>query len=317
MSTDPLESSPPPSHGIATLAMIGSAACWGLATVMSKGALSILPPLSLLTAQLSASIVLIWTLLLCVQGVPRISGPMRLAALNGVLEPGLSYVVGMQGLALTSAANASLIGATEPVLSLALLFVVFRERSRWRDVIAIALAVVGAGLVTATGGGAGGKEGSVHFAGDMLVVASTLFAALYVVLSSRLADHAPPLLLAGLQQSVGFVIILSATVVSLIAGWESISHWPTTGEWLFIVFSGVAQHTLPFWLYLYAVRTIPVQKAALYLTLIPVFGVSGAVAFLGEPVGAMQMGGSALIVVALLAASFDRKMIMKRDRPPL
>ncbi|MFD0987976.1 DMT family transporter [Methyloligella solikamskensis] len=313
MTTRALELPPAPSIGVATFAMIASAACWGLATVMSKGALAILPPFSLLTVQLCASIAVIWAIVLGLQGVPKIGRPMRIAALNGLLEPGLSYVVGMQGLALTTAANASLIGATEPVLSLALLFLVFRERSRRRDIVAIVLAVIGAGLVTATGFG----EGGVHTAGDLLIVCSTLFAALYVVLSSRLANHAPPLLLAGLQQSVGLVIILTVTVVALGAGWESLPDWPTAGEWLFVVFSGLAQHTLPFWLYLYAVRTIPVQKAALYLTLIPVFGVSGAVAFLGEPISTMQMAGSALIVVALLAASFDRKMIMKRDRPPL
>lgn len=304
---------PAPSRGVATLAIVSSAACWGLATVMSKGALSVLPPLSLVTVQLITSVTLTWVLILAINGIPRIDRAARRAALNGILEPGLSYVVGMQGLALTSASSASLIGATEPVLSLGLLFLLFRVKSKQRDILAIILAVIGAGCVTVTGG----EDGTGQFAGDMLIVGGTLFAALYVVLSSRLSEHAPPLLMAGMQQGLGLIVVAIAAAVALSLGWEQISRWPTMGEWLFIIASGLVQHAIAFWLYLIAVRTIPVQQASLFLTLVPVFGVGGAVLFLGEPLSTMQVAGSALILVALLVASVDRKKILKRDRPPL
>lgn len=44
---------------IAMLAMVGSAACWGLATVMSRDLLSAVSPLRLLVVQLMASVMVL------------------------------------------------------------------------------------------------------------------------------------------------------------------------------------------------------------------------------------------------------------------
>jgi hypothetical protein len=42
--------------------MIIAAACWGIATVMSKGALTQVAPLTLLVVQLAISIILLWAI---------------------------------------------------------------------------------------------------------------------------------------------------------------------------------------------------------------------------------------------------------------
>ncbi|HEV2546921.1 MAG TPA: EamA family transporter [Stellaceae bacterium] len=77
-----------------------SALCWGTATIMSKGALSGFPPLALLTIQLAASVIFLWTSLM-LRGVslPGWRDGLRLAWL-GLLEPGLAYVLSLVGAAL-------------------------------------------------------------------------------------------------------------------------------------------------------------------------------------------------------------------------
>lgn len=62
--------------------------------------------------------------------------------------------------------------------------------------------------------------------------------------------------------------------------------------------SGVLQYAVPFWLYLRAVSVLPVGQAALVLTLSPVFGVAGGMAFLGESLAWSQAAGAALILGA-------------------
>jgi drug/metabolite transporter (DMT)-like permease len=68
-----------------------------------------------------------------------------------------------------------------------------------------------AGVAIFTGVPDTGVTGSLL--GDGLVMLGTVFAALYVVVSSRLVSQVPPAALAALQQSVGLV----ATLLLLVA----------------------------------------------------------------------------------------------------
>jgi drug/metabolite transporter (DMT)-like permease len=68
-----------------------------------------------------------------------------------------------------------------------------------------------------------------------------------------------------------------------------------------IVSSGLVQYAFAFLLYLRALQYLPVSIAAIFLTLIPVFGVGGAALLLGETVSAAQWLGGAMIIGAIVA----------------
>jgi drug/metabolite transporter (DMT)-like permease len=285
--------------GWAVACMVASAACWGVATALTKGALDQLPPLALVTAQLGASIAFLWTAALVGRLPLAVNRDARLAALGGLLEPGMAYAVGIAGLALTSASSASLIGTTEPLLVVALAFVLFRVRTGPRQLVAILVAMGGIALV----GEADAESLSGGLVGNGLVVVATVFAALYVVTTSRLAVAAAPVLLAALQQTVGFLFVGLLLVVALATGFEEIEAAPTLQGWLLIAGSGIVQYALAFWFYLTALRHLAVGTAALFLALIPVFGIGAAAAFLGETLAFGQAAGCVLIVGAVAATA--------------
>lgn len=60
------------------------------------------------------------------------------------------------------------------------------------------------------------------------------------------------------------------------------------------------QYALAIWLYLLGMKTLPAGIASLFLALIPVFGVAGAMVFLGETLAPLQWGGCALVIGAVL-----------------
>ena len=132
MSTAALNAGRRPALGraMAALSLVGAAASWGLATVMTKATLATLPPFTLLTIQLAGSITFLWVAVLLLRQSMRLDPGSRRAALSGLLEPGLAYAVAIPGLALTSAANASMIGAAEPVLVCAVAWLLLGERPR-------------------------------------------------------------------------------------------------------------------------------------------------------------------------------------------
>ena len=301
VTLDPKTSSRPGAKAAVAAAVL-SAACWGSATVMSKGLLAVLPPLTLLVVQLLASIAFLWIAVFCLRLRVRLDRPARRASLSGLLEPGLSYCVGIAGLALTTASNASLIGTTEPLFILLLAWLLLRERIGGGVVGLALLASLGLGLVVLPDIRNGGGEGSSL--GDALVVLGTLFAALYVIATRKLVMTLDPLPLSALQQSVGLLWTLGVLALALAVGAVNLGLRDIPLEvLLFAAFSGIVQYALAFWFYLFALRRLPASVAAFYLTLIPVFGVGAAYLFLGETLTGVQWLGAALIVVSVTLIS--------------
>ncbi|MGF6156179.1 drug/metabolite transporter (DMT)-like permease [Ensifer sp. KUDG1] len=286
--------------GAAVAAMVLSAACWGFATVMSKGALSAFSPALLVSLQLGASVAFLWSAVGASRQKLRFDRHTRLAALSGVLEPGLAYVFGTFGLLLTTAGNASLIATTEPLLIALLAWLLFREKVGLPTLLAILAAMAGVTIVT----GAHGAGSGFSPAGDLLVILGTVFAALYVVSSSRLVAKVDPLVLAALQQSVGliFVLVFLFAWVSPQAIGKDLAA-AEAGMLALAFVSGIVQYALAFWLYLIGLKRLPASTAALFLTLTPVFGIGGAAFFLGEAVTPWQAIGTLIIIASVAVAS--------------
>jgi drug/metabolite transporter (DMT)-like permease len=292
----------PISRPTAIAAMLGSAACWGGATAMTKGALDTFGPFMLLTIQLLSSVAVLWlaTLLARVQ-LPSLGVVARTSA-TGLLEPGLAYAVGVPGLVLTTASNATVIASLEPVFILLLAWLLFGTTMRAYSILAVFLSVIGVAMVSLTGPSIGLSSGFVgprSYLGDGLILLGTLFAAMYVIASSRLTLTMPAILLTALQQTAGVCLVFALLAVALGLGWE---RWPTdtnTPMLSLAIGSGVIQYALAFWLYILGLKGIPAGMAGLFLTTTPVFGVIGGIAFLGEQITLLQFAGIGLVIFGL------------------
>ena len=292
----------PPAYGVAVAAAVLSAACWGTATVMSKAVLAHMPPLTLLSVQLTASIAVLWLAVLVLQRRVRLDRQSRRASLSGLLEPGLSYTFGILGLALTTASSAALLGAAEPLFILFLAWLVLKERIGTPMLAMAAMATFGILLVMFPDTGDLPGQGSLT--GDLLVLAGTFFGAFYVITTRKLVRRLDPLSLSALQQSVGLLWTLGVLLVALAFG---LSVLGVAGVPLPILLlaalSGVVQYALAFWFYLFALQSLPANVAGFYLTLIPVFGLAAAFLFLGESLTALQWVGALCVIAAVAAIS--------------
>lgn len=282
----------------AVLLMIGSAACWGLGTVVSKALLSMLPPLTVLVIQLASSIVFLWATALSswqLQQLRQTKPKLLLRhGLPGLLEPGASYLLGLVGLTLTTASNSTLISSVEPVFILGLSWVLLKERIHPILLGLAAIAVVGVLLTI----GVDLQLRDQFAIGDLLVAAGTGCAALYVVLSQVGARDLPAVSLAAIQQSIG---LTGVTIVWMSLGQANLSQLATLPltVWGLTIASGIVQYALAFWFYLQALNTVPASIAAQFLSLTPVFGVAGAYLFLDERLTPLQGLGMAIVIAAV------------------
>lgn len=273
--------------------MVCSAGCWGSATVMSKSALQTCAPLPLLVVQLCASVAFLWLVTLLRADRYQLTFGVVRPAMLGVLEPGLAYLFGIFGLERSSASLASLIMGGEPLMVLAVGALLFREKLATSTVRYALLGFVGLVAIVAT---AHEKTGTTVI-GALCVLAGTLCAAFYVVLSSHVSRQFEPLHLAVAQQSVAlcFLLVLISFQSSLRGPLADMSSC----QLLFAMLSGVVQYGLALWAYLFALQRMSFVRAALFLNLIPLFGVFCAYLFLDEKLLFLQWLGAALVLFAL------------------
>jgi drug/metabolite transporter (DMT)-like permease len=278
--------------------MVASAATWAGGLVLTKLALDVTgaAPGSVLVVQLIASVGALAAA--CAVSGAGLTGAWRHGWV-GLLEPGIAYQFALAGLALTSAANASVLGSLEPVMVPLIAWALLRQRPRPRLLVVIAGATVGSVLVSFSADGSSGS-----WVGDGLVVASVAAAALYVVVASKQVATVAPLPAALTQQvwALGFVIACQVVLAGPLLS-------ATPGQLVLIAAAGILNYALPFWLYLTALTRMPVARAATYLTLIPVFGVLGAVLLLGERLTWLDLVGGALVVGSLV---FDARAVPDR-----
>jgi drug/metabolite transporter (DMT)-like permease len=278
---------------------IASAAFYGLSFVLTKGGLQQIQPTLLITIESLAS-VLFMSLLILVQKrrFPNLILLLKLGTI-GIFEPGLAYIVVAKGLVLTTASNATVISALEPIVTLGLACVLLRERISVAKLSIAVISIVGVCLISSAAGG------TPSLLGDLLILVGVLFASLYAIATERsfhIAEGIDPLMVAWAQQLIALLFFVGLTVLSITHGIEPLrlsSFAPSA--LLTAITAGIVGHGLAFLLYLNALRYLSASDTSLYLSLIPVFGTTAAVLFLGERLSWDQGVGALLVVLSIAA----------------
>lgn len=273
--------------------LVAAAACWGVGTVITKQVLADVAPLTLLPIQLAASCVFLMVVAQVSRTPVTWSPQLRRLGALGVLNPGLAYALGLLGLTSISASMSVILWATEPVLIVALAVVLLHDRVPRGLVVTMAVAVAGVLLVVYRPGAAGAGVGMA------LTIGAVAACALYTVLARRLLLDDAALTVALVQQmaALAFALLLAA-VGQAVAGdaWNVSSL--SAGVWLGAAASGVLYYGLAFWFYLTGLRQVSASVAGVFITLVPVFGVSAGY-LVGERLSARQWVGAAIVLVAV------------------
>jgi len=164
--------------------------------------------------QLTASVTLLWIITLTHPASKRELLPelfdrrqawkLLFLGLPGLWEPGFGYMFCMLGLARTSASNATLIGAIEPAIVISIAWIFLGELVGFYLLWISTLNIIGAVLTV----GFDSNLNASSLIGDLLVVAGTVCAAVYAVLSRRGVQQLSALPLTAIQQSFRWILVL-------------------------------------------------------------------------------------------------------------
>jgi drug/metabolite transporter (DMT)-like permease len=293
-----------------SLSLIGAAACWGVATVVSKRALDEIPPLTLLPVQLAVSVLALGTFART-QGlrVNWSTGMRRLAAL-GVLNPGVSYALGLVGLSFVTASLAVLLWAVEPLIILVLAWWLLGDRVTKAVAAASVVAWGGVVLVVFESGGGGQATGIA------LTLGGVLACAVYTVAVRKLMGNDSTLTVILVQQTCALVFSLSVLAFASVINFSVATNNVSVGAWASAALSGVLYYALAYWFYLTGLRRIPAGVAGSFINLIPLFGIATAHLFLDERLTYRQWIGAVVIVVSVgaILATHRRRLHAPSNR---
>jgi drug/metabolite transporter (DMT)-like permease len=276
--------------------------CWGIGATLTKLTLSGIPAATLLITQLLSSVLFLTSVYYLKRRQLPFASRILKQGVAGIFEPALAYMIGIFGLKTTTASNASLIGASEVILTILLAAVFLGERLTKIKLLLAGTSFSGILLLMLKD-----AEGTNHASliGDLLVLLGTIFAVFYVLLSKKQIKTADPLELTVSQQLVGLIVtVLCFGVLSTIDPTYRLTVIGISPQfWLLAIVSGILHYALAFLLYLIALQTVSVSHAAFYVALIPVFGVASAVILIGEQPSFAQWVGAILVIASSYCAS--------------
>ena len=287
-------------------ALLVTMAVWALNVTALKwlaGATDVM--LATTLRMLFCAAVLTAMLVLARQRFPRLRGRMLvLGVASGLLMVYANQTLFSGAMELTTASNAALILALNPLLNAALEALVFRKRLSATFIGGALLAVAGVLMVVLTRAGA---QFAGPSAGDVLVIASMFAFATGVLMLQRLSRETGAVAINTFLYIVGAVALLAHIALTLPAplaqlqalGWQ---------VWTVIFFSGVVATALGGVAWARGVAALGMGRAAVYMSWVPVLGVGFSALLLGEQLTQWHFFGMILVLsgTILCSARFQR-----------
>lgn len=282
---------PARSRRVATLLLVGITTVWGSTFFLIRDVVRVLPPTDFLAVRFTiaavAMVAVFWRPLLSLT-----RDELKIGVGLGVL-----YAVAQNlqtvGLAHTEASRSGFITGTYVVLTPIFTAVLLRDhipRSTW-----LAVLMATAGLATLSLNGLdGGAAGSPGFGfGEAVTLLSAAVYALHII---GLGRYSSPAKAAGLSA----IQMIAIAVVSLVAAAPGGIELPAgQGAWASVLYMALIAGAVAIWAQTWAQSHLTATRAAIVMTLEPVFAAGFAVALGGESMTLRMLLGGAMVLAAM------------------
>ncbi|WP_041446634.1 DMT family transporter [Pseudothermotoga thermarum] len=205
-----------------------------------------------------------------------------------IFQPILYFTFEINGLKLTSSAEAGMLIALIPIMVNLLAYLFLKEHADWLHYLLVLISFVGAVLII------GFEITSQNFLGKILLMGAVLSAGFYNILSRKFSREFSPLQITHFMMLVGFVYF---TTFSLIMGRFKIVFHPQV--LISALYLGALSSTVAFFLVNYMISKASPIFTSLFSNLTTVVSVIAGVIFRNEKIMPTQILGMILILTSL------------------
>ena len=269
---------------IASVALVGVTAVWGYTFLVVQDAVARMPVMDFLAWRfLVATVVMIALRPTCLRNVTRLE-LLRGVGLGTVL--GLGYIAQTYGLRYTSAATSGFITGMFVVLTPVMSWILLRRKTNRKTWMVVALATVGLALLSLNGWSIG--------IGELLTLGCAVCFAIHIVGLGEWSSQYEPYAFSLLQ--IGAVAVISL-IAAIPAG---IAVPPNSGVWIAVGITGVLATAVAFFVQTWAQSLVSATRAAVVMTMEPVFAGLFAIVIGGNQPTLRTIAGAACILAAML-----------------
>lgn len=267
-----------------TLALLGITAIWGSTFVVVKDAIEVMPVSDFLAWRFALAAVAM--MLLRPRAIAALGPAGRRAGVIVGVALGVGYLLQTVGLQQTSAAVSGFITGMFVVLTPLCAAVLLRERPNALAWVAVLVATAGLALLSLRGLSVG--------TGELLTLGCALAFALHIVGLGRWASSYDAYGLAVVQ------LLTTTALCLLFAVPGGLEVPPTAKVWLAILLTSLAATALAFVVQTWAQAHLSPTRAAVVMTMEPVFAGIFAVWVANEVLGWRTLLGGLLVLVAMI-----------------
>lgn len=223
---------------------------------------------------------------------------LRMAAAGsfGMAAP---LLIGTIGQKYSSATNASLLIAMEPISVVFLAALFLREKLTGRKMLALAFSIFGSSLIVLQGIPFWSTQITPHLYGDLLLILHGFLWALYSVIGKPVLRKVDPLTFSVCTTVLGFIpvavaaLFLKSQITPLPASWE---------VWAGLAYLGAAVGVLGVWTWNKSLELVPASKMINFVFLQPLLGVVSGTLLLNDEFTVWSGCGGALIIFGVYCA---------------
>jgi drug/metabolite transporter (DMT)-like permease len=271
---------------LAAAALLGVTAVWGSTFFLIKDLLDRLPAADFLALRFAMAFAAM--VALAPRAISRLSPEVRRrsACAGGIY--GVAQILQTVGLGHTDASVSGFITGLYVVATPLLASLAFRQRVPGIVWLAVGLSTLGLGILSLRGFAIG--------VGESLTLVCAILYAVHIVVLSRWANARDAYAMATIQMGViAFLCLLAA-----VPGGLALPGRP--GDWASVIYMALVAGALAMIAQTWAQSQLDAARAALLMTMEPVFAATFAVGFGNEPVGWRLLVGGALVLAAMVLA---------------
>ena len=220
---------------------------------------------------------------------------LTLGATGAAVSHSMIYI----GLRSTEAINALLLNSAAPIIIVVMAWAVFGDRVSPRQIVGIAISLVGTVVLVARGELANLARLSFN-EGDLWVLGALTSVGLYTILLKR----RPPGL--GGLSLIFYMCVTGVLVMAPLYAWETLDGRPvsfTVPTLASIAYTGIFASVVAFLCYNAAIARVGPNLTSFFIHLMPVFGSALAIAFLGETLRLYHGLGFAVVLTGILLST--------------
>ena len=293
--------SPGRRTGLATLALLFVTATWGSTFFLIKDLVERVPVLDFLAIRFAIAAAALF--LAAPRAIRRLSRRARWQGAAMGLVYGVAQILQTTGLQHIAASVSGFVTGMYVVCTPLLAGLLLRQRVGGLVWAAVLLATAGLAVLSLRGFALGG--------GEALTFAASVLYALHIVALGEWSTTRDAYGLAVLQMTVIAVVCAVATAPN------GLVLPATTGDWLAVVYMALVAGAIALVLQTWAQAHLPATRAAIVMTMEPVFAALFAVLLGGEQFTVRMLVGGALVVAAMLLAQLGPGRRIEAEVPHL